>query len=141
MHEKNTLNKLFALLNEHRNTDWLHWSLSKKYLYRLEDFPSIEKIKKERLGHEETVKILIGQFAPNVNFKDEKGRTPLHVAAWRGRDEMVKILIDHGANVNFKDANGWTPIKVAASFGNSNENSSNIQAKSQNRFISLFRSA
>lgn len=40
--------------------------------------------------------------------------TPLHSAATRGQDEIVKLLLEKGANVNAKDYNGETPLMWAA---------------------------
>ncbi len=34
------------------------------------------------------------------------GATSLHLAAWNGHSDMVKILLDHGANVSAKDNKG-----------------------------------
>ncbi|XP_045177479.2 ankyrin repeat domain-containing protein 50-like [Mercenaria mercenaria] len=40
-------------------------------------------------------------------------QTPLYVASWRGKDEIVKILIEAGADVNIHDKDGWLPIHWA----------------------------
>ena len=32
--------------------------------------------------------------------------TSLHIAAWEGYIDMIKILLDHGANVNTKNNDG-----------------------------------
>jgi ankyrin repeat protein len=42
-----------------------------------------------------------------------KNSTALQVAAWRGRHETVKLLIDRGADVHAADANGRTPLALA----------------------------
>jgi len=42
-----------------------------------------------------------------------RNSTALQVAAWRGRHETVKLLIDRGADVNAVDANGRTPLTLA----------------------------
>jgi ankyrin repeat protein len=42
-----------------------------------------------------------------------RGETALHVAAWRGRLEMVKLLIERGAPLEATDRSGATPLDVA----------------------------
>ncbi len=39
--------------------------------------------------------------------------TPLHFATDRGFDELVKLLIKHGANVNKQNSDGQTPLMIA----------------------------
>lgn len=39
--------------------------------------------------------------------------TALHVAAWRGRHETVRLLIERGAPVGARDARGRTPLALA----------------------------
>ena len=39
--------------------------------------------------------------------------TALHVAAWKARNEVVKLLIERGAPVNALDAKGRTPLMLA----------------------------
>ena len=46
----------------------------------------------------------------NINIKDNKGITPLHLAAFKGQDENVEILINSNANVNSKDSLGRIPL-------------------------------
>ena len=38
------------------------------------------------------------------------GNTPLMIAAWHGRDDFVRKLIDAGACLNQQDSNGFTPL-------------------------------
>lgn len=44
---------------------------------------------------------------------DYDGRTPLHLAAARGHEDVVLFLIQEGANVNFEDNFGNTPLNEA----------------------------
>lgn len=39
--------------------------------------------------------------------------TALHVAAWRGRHEIVKLLVERGALLNIPDGKGRTPLALA----------------------------
>jgi ankyrin repeat protein len=54
-----------------------------------------------------------------INAKDENGHTPLHVAAQRGCNEMVKLLIDSGSDpsicttVDSKGRGGRTALGMA----------------------------
>lgn len=48
------------------------------------------------------------------------GRTPLHVAALRGDDDVVAYLLAAGAAVDATTQNGWTPLQIAAKNGQQN---------------------
>ncbi|TYZ65273.1 hypothetical protein PybrP1_007018, partial [[Pythium] brassicae (nom. inval.)] len=48
---------------------------------------------------------------------DGSGGPPLSVAVATNRDEIVKLLLAHGAPVNVKDAQGTTPLMEAAKHG------------------------
>ncbi|XP_028659535.1 ankyrin repeat domain-containing protein 12 isoform X3 [Erpetoichthys calabaricus] len=52
-----------------------------------------------------------------VNKRNERGETPLHMAAIRGDVKQVKELISLGADVNVKDFAGWTPLHEACNMG------------------------
>uniref|UniRef100_A0A672QM28 Ankyrin repeat domain-containing protein 12-like n=1 Tax=Sinocyclocheilus grahami TaxID=75366 RepID=A0A672QM28_SINGR len=52
-----------------------------------------------------------------VNKRNERGETPLHMAAIRGDVKQVKELIGLGADVNIKDFAGWTPLHEACNLG------------------------
>lgn len=45
-----------------------------------------------------------------INKRNERGETPLHMAAIRGDVKQVKELISLGANVNVKDFAGETLV-------------------------------
>ena len=53
----------------------------------------------------------------DINSKDERGRTPLHIAALNDRADAVSALIAAGADVNAKDERGQTPLHLAADRG------------------------
>ena len=48
-----------------------------------------------------------------VNFQDEIGKTPLHLAVENGLLEMVRTLIAYGADLDITDIEGNTPIHSA----------------------------
>ena len=60
-----------------------------------------------KYNSKEMAELLISHGA-NINEKDEKGRTALHIAARKNRKEMAELLISHGANVNEKGKDGET---------------------------------
>ncbi|XP_076449038.1 uncharacterized protein LOC143285550 isoform X3 [Babylonia areolata] len=53
-----------------------------------------------------------------VNKRNERGETPLHIAAKRGDVKHARRLIKSGASVNVADYAGWTPLHEACNLGN-----------------------
>lgn len=53
----------------------------------------------------------------NVNFADKEGRSPISYAAGKGRFEISKLLLQHGANAHLPDLYGRTPLSWAAGGG------------------------
>ena len=54
----------------------------------------------------------------NLNETDAHGKTPLHIAAWHGNNEIGKLLIENGARIEAKNSIQETPLHVAAWKGN-----------------------
>ncbi len=48
------------------------------------------------------------------NTKDQTGSTALHLAALRGDDPIIRLLLKHEADVNIKTNIGETPLMIAA---------------------------
>ena len=67
-------------------------------------------------GDVEAVKEFLAAGA-DVNVKDKRGLTPLHLAAISGHKEAVELLIAEGADVNAMRGGGGTPLSYAASWG------------------------
>ena len=67
-------------------------------------------------GHKEVAELLIAEGA-EVNVKNNRKVTPLHIAARRDHKEVAEVLITKGANMNAKNLNGWTPLFNATSEG------------------------
>lgn len=55
--------------------------------------------------------LLINASDPNARRRD--GKTALHLAAARGYDDMVQMLIHRGAVTDVRDSDGKTPLDVA----------------------------
>ena len=70
-------------------------------------------------GDAERVRALLARRwwrkAGDVNERGFEGWTPLHVAARAGRDEVVALLLAHGANVNGRGRDNWTALQRADS--------------------------
>ena len=61
---------------------------------------------------EESVKVLL-EAGANINAVNEADFTALHGAAFRGLNEIVQILVEHGADINARDFRGRTPFRLA----------------------------
>ncbi|KAF9767725.1 hypothetical protein IL306_015066 [Fusarium sp. DS 682] len=53
-------------------------------------------------------------FTKSLEQKDEKGRTPLSLAAGNGRDEIAKLLLEAGADIRTVDNQQISPLTWAA---------------------------
>ncbi|MDR2547992.1 MAG: ankyrin repeat domain-containing protein, partial [Rickettsiales bacterium] len=49
----------------------------------------------------------------NLDAHNRDGRTPLHVAIWKGNAEVAKLLVKYGANVNDNYERNRTPLHIA----------------------------
>jgi ankyrin repeat protein len=50
----------------------------------------------------------------DIEAQDDQGMTPLHYAAWNGKLEVAKYLIEKGVNKEAQDESGYTPFHHAA---------------------------
>jgi ankyrin repeat protein len=64
-------------------------------------------------GKKDIVELVIAKL-PDVNAKDNKGRSPLHREGSKQK-EVVELLIAKGADVNAKDNKGRSPLHMASS--------------------------
>jgi ankyrin repeat protein len=61
---------------------------------------------------EEAVKVIV-EAGSDVNAVNEAKFTALHGAAFRGLDEVIQYLVEHGANINAQDFMGRTAFRMA----------------------------
>jgi ankyrin repeat protein len=50
----------------------------------------------------------------DINSRDERTQTPLHLAATEGHLEVVCLLLERGAEVDSRNKSGWTPLHFAS---------------------------
>jgi ankyrin repeat protein len=62
------------------------------------------------------VRLLLGHEGTNVNQRNDRGRTALHVAAYSGALKAAELLLEReDIDINLPDNNGWTPLFYACS--------------------------
>lgn len=54
----------------------------------------------------------------NVNAMEIRQKTALHLAIAHGRDDIIELLIKHGADIMAKSDGSWTPLHNACEQGN-----------------------
>jgi len=59
------------------------------------------------------VKYLVEEFGTDVNVPDSWGYTPLHYAATRGDNDLIRYLVDQGADVTAMSRLGMSPADMA----------------------------
>jgi ankyrin repeat protein len=59
------------------------------------------------------VKFLVEELGADVNARDHNGYTPLHHAASRGDNELIKYLVSKGADVKAISRSGQTTVDLA----------------------------
>ncbi|MBI5387734.1 MAG: ankyrin repeat domain-containing protein [Verrucomicrobia bacterium] len=70
------------------------------------------------VGDAEQVKALLREWPELIEAQDEKGLTPLHVAAANARTNVALVLLSRRANAQAKTKAGYTPLHYAARHGN-----------------------
>ncbi|ERL87809.1 hypothetical protein D910_05198 [Dendroctonus ponderosae] len=72
-------------------------------------------------GSQSCLEHLIEHFGDHIiHLRDEKQRTPLHIAALHGHAECASMLLNLGAAPLVVDSEGRTPLIAAAQYGQSN---------------------
>jgi len=97
-----------------------------------------------RIDAFEVADVLISRTDTDVNRANLVGETPMMLAAFKGRKDMVEKLIARKAEVN---KTGWTPLHYAAAIGNNGivalliEHSAYIDAESPNQTTPMMMAA
>jgi ankyrin repeat protein len=68
-------------------------------------------------GDAESVQALLDDDPALAHARGRDGSTPLHMAAWKGKAAVVRLLLEAGADVNAHNDNthwGTTPLHAAA---------------------------
>lgn len=65
---------------------------------------------------EEVVSFMNVKWSPNL--QNEDGLSALHQAVIEDCEDVVDVLVQHGADLNIKDADLWTPLHAAVACGN-----------------------
>ena len=63
-------------------------------------------------GAEEATRVLL-EAGAEINATNEADFTALHGAAFRGLNEVVEYLVEHGAGIDARDYRGRTPYRLA----------------------------
>ena len=74
---------------------------------------NIEKVEQLLLGGY----FRLAFFKKDINEKDEREQTPLHVAALHGHEKIARLLVESGANKEAKVKDEWTPLYIAVQCG------------------------
>jgi ankyrin repeat protein len=106
-----------------------------KYLRLFEDFDSYDPYELMIIPPNKKAEMIIEEIKkrePNLNLisdlitlganldwknENDSNRTPLYVAAYWGKVEIARMLIDAGADVDVKDNNDDTSLHVAIKYG------------------------
>lgn len=62
--------------------------------------------------------IFKGTESLQINAKNHKNKTPLHIACELGHEESIKILVENEADLNLWDINKNTPLHLICKTGN-----------------------
>ncbi|MFO1258302.1 MAG: RasGEF domain-containing protein [Gammaproteobacteria bacterium] len=64
-------------------------------------------------GRSDMLLYVLDNKEPNLNLRDSEGRTPLHLAASRGKLNCIKKMVEKGANWEVLDNQGLTAYQIA----------------------------
>jgi len=56
----------------------------------------------------------LGCYPKDVNYQNDEGYTPIIIASFHNRLDMVLLLLKNGANADLPDLYGWSPLLLCA---------------------------
>ena len=77
-------------------------------------FPMSPLIEALEMENSDIVLFLILQGCANLNVKNSKGASPLHISVYNSVEDIVEKLLESDVSVNAKDDEGATPLIIAA---------------------------
>ena len=82
-------------------------------------FPMSPLIEALEMENSDIVLFLIVQGCANLNVKNSKGASPLHIVVYNSMEDIVEKLLESDISINAKDNEGETPLIIAAQEGDS----------------------
>jgi ankyrin repeat protein len=71
-------------------------------------------------GNEELVSLLLGKIPPDQVMMQTSGqKSPVHILAYHGRDQLIPLLVKNREMLEVTDAQGFTPLAAAIITNNS----------------------
>jgi len=61
---------------------------------------------------------VLHELGCDISVAEDKGRTPVHLAAFHGHPDCIRVLHELGCDVSVTAGNGYTPVHSAAFHGN-----------------------
>ena len=83
-------------------------------------FPMSPLIEALEMENSDIVLFLIVQGCANLNVKNSKGASPLHISVYNSMEDIVEKLLECDVSINAKDDEGATPLIIAAQEGDRN---------------------
>lgn len=71
-----------------------------------------------RHGCADSSKVLLSNSLSSVNFQDNSGMTPFHLACASGKLELCELFLEHKANIRMRTVEDKSPLHLAALHGN-----------------------
>ncbi|CAN0222021.1 unnamed protein product, partial [Ectocarpus sp. 4 AP-2014] len=69
-----------------------------------------------RHGNIELVEVLLVRPVrpTDPGFRGKGEMTPLHLAVYHRHEDIMRMLLRHGADANVRNCSGWTPLHTAS---------------------------